>query len=134
MSTKKPMILVADDDAAMLKLLSRVLELEGYHVVTARDGTTALKLAVKEKSLALAILELEATEQRGIQICRQLREFSGMPIIILAAKYEERDIVQGLEAGADDFIKKPISMVEFVARVKATLRRQGFPVKFNLSI
>lgn len=124
--------MLADDDPAMLELLSRVLEIKGCRVVTASDSATVLKLAARRKSLALIILELEVTEQQGIQVCHRLREFSDVPVIIVAAKYEDYDIARGFEADADDFITKPVSMVKFVARVKAVLRRRGFPVKFNL--
>ena len=127
MLTKKPTILLADDYPAMLKLLSVVLKSEGYQVVTARDSTTILKLAKRRKLKHLVILELEAIEQQGIEVCRRLREFSDVPVIILAAKYNEQDIVCGLEAGADEFITKPFDIVEFVTRVKAVLRRYGFP-------
>ena len=123
---KKPTVLVADDDPAMLKLLSRVLEIEGYQVVATRDSTTALKLTATTKLLALVILELEAIEQQGIEVCRRLREFSHVPVIILAAKYDEDDIMRSLEVGADDFITKPVGMVEFVARVKCVLNRSRF--------
>ena len=126
MKTKKPTILVADDDPVMLKLLSGVLRMNGYRVITARDSTTALKLTARMKHLQLVILELEATEQQSIPVCSRLREFSDVPVIILAAKHELRDLECGLQAGADDFIPKPVGMDEFWARVQATLRRSGF--------
>lgn len=125
MSTKKPVILVADDDPAMLTLLSRVLEIEGYRLVTASDGATALNFAAKEKALSLVVLELEAAEQRSIEVCHRLRKFSNVPVIIVAAKYEDHDVTRAFDAGADDFITKPVSMSGFVARVKAILRRRG---------
>lgn len=133
MLSKKPTILVADDDPAMLKLLSRVLEIESYQVVTTRDSATVLELTAKTKSLALVTLEFDGPAPNGIEVCRRLREFSHVPVIILAAKYDEHDIVCGLEAGADDFVTKPVGMFEFVARVKAVLRCSRFPVKYSLS-
>ena len=123
---QKPTILVADDDSVMLKLLSGVLRMNGYRVITARDSITALKLTTRTKRLQLVILELEATEQQSIQVCSRLRQFSDVPVIILAAKHEQRDLECGLQAGADDFIPKPVGMDEFWARVQATLRRSGF--------
>ena len=109
MSTKKPMVLVADDYPAMQKLLSRALRTEGYQVVTATDGETTLRLAVTTKSLILVILEMEATEE-SVEICCCLREFSDVPVIILAAKYEEHDLVRSLEDSADDFIARPFDI------------------------
>jgi len=126
MPTKKPTILLADDYPPMLKLLSRVLEIEGYRVVTARDGPTALKLAGKKKSLQLVILGIEDTEPTGIEVCRRLRKFSSVPVIILAAKYEPHDIACSLEAGADEFVAKPFATAQFITQVKAVLRRHGF--------
>ena len=124
--------MLADNDPAMLELFSRVREIEGCLVVTASDSAAVLKLAAKRKSLALVVLQLEATDQQSIQVCRRIRSFSDVPVIIVAAKYEEYDIAHSFEAGADDFIPKPIGMVEFMARVKAVLRRRGFPVKCNM--
>lgn len=132
MSTKKPTILLANDYPEMLELFSRVLEIEGCRVVTTDNKATVLKLTAKRKRLALVILQFERTAQQSIQVCRDIREFSDVPVIILAAKYDDYDIPRSFEAGAEDFIPKPISMVEFVARVKAVLRRRGFPVKFNM--
>lgn len=133
MLSKKPTVLVADDDPAMLKLLSRVLETESCRVVTTRDSTTVLKLTAKTKSLTLVTLEFDGPAPNGIEICRRLREFSRVPVIILAAKYNEHDIVRGLEVGADDFITKPVGMFEFVARVQTVLRRSRFSVKYSQS-
>jgi len=122
---RKPIILIADDDPEMLTLLSRVLEIQGYRLKTAPDGATALNLAAKEKALSLVVLELEAADQRSVQVCRALREFSNVPVIIVAAKYEEYDKMRALEAGADDFVTKPIGMTDFLARIKGVLLRRG---------
>ncbi len=133
MLSEKPTILVADDDPAMLKLLSRVLETESCQVVATHDSTTVLKLTATTKSLALVTLEFDGPAPNGIELCRRLRKFSRVPVIILAAKYDEHDIVRGLEAGADDFITKPVGMVEFVARVQTVLRCSRSPLKYSLS-
>ena len=122
---RKPIILIADDDPEMLALLSRVLEIQGYRLMTASDGATALNLAATEKALSLVILELEASDQRSVQVCRAIREFSNIPVIIVAAKYEECDKMRALEAGADDFVTKPVGMTDFLARVKGVLLRRG---------
>lgn len=129
MLTKKPMILVADDDPAMLRLFCRVLEIEGYKLVAASNAATALDLVAKEKAISLVILELEAEEQQSIQVCHRLREFSSIPVIIVAAKYETHSRLHALGAGADDFITKPVNMTDFLACVKSVLRCHGFPLE-----
>ncbi len=124
-TTRKPAILVADDDPPMLTLFSRVLEIERFRLVTASDAATTLDLVKKDKMLSLVILQLEEKEQQSIEVCRHLREFSDVAIIIVAAKYEDNDIPRALETGADDFIKKPVGIGDFVTRVKAVLHRRG---------
>ena len=131
MLTKKPMILVVNDYPAILQLISRVLEIEGYRVVTAHDGAAVLHLFAEKKPLQLAILGLKATEQ-SIEVCRRIRQFSNMPVIIFAVNYEAHDSVRSLEAGANDFITLPVvRMAEFAARVKAVLQCSRFP-KMNV--
>jgi DNA-binding response OmpR family regulator len=118
MATKKPLVLLANDDPGLLRLFSRVLELEGCRVVTAHDSATALELA-KKKQLALIILEFKAVAA-VIELCRCLRQFSSTPIIAMGSKY---DLMRCLEAGANDFILKPVSVGKFVTCIKAALRR-----------
>lgn len=115
-------ILVVDDEARIVKLVRDYLERAGFDVLTADDGETALMLAHIEQP-DLIILDLMLPEVDGLEVCRRLRRESGVPIIMLTARVEEVDRIVGLELGADDYVTKPFSPGELVARVRATLRR-----------
>ncbi|WP_295715742.1 winged helix-turn-helix domain-containing protein [uncultured Mitsuokella sp.] len=116
-------ILVVDDEASIRELLAFNLKKNGYHVETAADGRDALAKAPKAD---LVLLDIMLPEIDGLEVCRRLKsspQTSGIPIIMLTAKAEEIDRVLGLEMGADDYVVKPFSMRELIARVKAVLRR-----------
>ena len=115
-------VLIVEDEDNLLAPLTYNLEREGYRVVTATDGGEGLELA-REESPSLVILDIMLPTMDGIQVCRILRSESGVPILMLTAKGEELDKVLGLEMGADDYMTKPFSMRELIARVKAMLRR-----------
>lgn len=118
-------ILVVDDEADLVELVSYNLKKEGFAVDTASDGETALS-KVKKGKYDLIILDLMLPGIQGIELCRTLRagmKTSGIPIIMLTARSEEVDKILGLEMGADDYMTKPFSPRELVARVKAVLRR-----------
>jgi two-component system, OmpR family, alkaline phosphatase synthesis response regulator PhoP len=115
-------ILVVDDEARIVKLVRDYLERAGLNVLSARDGETALAVARREQP-DLIILDLMLPGVDGLDVCRRLRQESGVPIIMLTARVEEADRVVGLELGADDYVTKPFSPRELVARVRATLRR-----------
>jgi two-component system alkaline phosphatase synthesis response regulator PhoP len=115
-------ILVVDDEARIAKLVRDYLERAGFDVLDARDGETALTLARLEQP-DLIVLDLMLPGVDGLDICRRLRQESGVPIIMLTARVEEADRIVGLELGADDYVTKPFSPRELVARVRATLRR-----------
>jgi two-component system alkaline phosphatase synthesis response regulator PhoP len=115
-------ILVVDDEARIVKLVRDYLERAGFDVIAARDGETALTLARVEQP-DLIVLDLMLPGVDGLDICRRLRQESGVPIIMLTARVEEADRIVGLELGADDYVTKPFSPRELVARVRATLRR-----------
>ena len=115
-------ILVVDDEARIVKLVRDYLERAGYHVIDARDGATALQVARCEKP-DLIVLDLMLPAVDGLDVCRRLRRESGIPIVMLTARVEEVDRIVGLELGADDYVTKPFSPRELVARVGATLRR-----------
>ncbi len=115
-------VLIVEDEDNLLAPLTYNLEREGFRVVTATDGGEGLELA-REESPSLVILDIMLPTMDGIQVCRILRSESGVPILMLTAKDEELDKVLGLEMGADDYMTKPFSMRELIARVKAMLRR-----------
>src|SRR5258708_14941020 len=118
-------ILVVDDEAVLLETIAYNLEQAGYEVITAADGASALEAARKEKP-DLMILDLMLPVIDGLEVCRRLRnedDTSGILILMLTAKSEEIDKVVGLEVGADDYVTKPFSRHELLARVKALLRR-----------
>lgn len=116
-------ILVVDDDPPSVKMISFLLREEGYSVLTAADGEEALRL-VQEERPALVILDVMMPKVDGLEVCRRLRrQMVDVPIIILSAKGETADRVQGLELGADDYLPKPFEPMELLARVKAVLRR-----------
>jgi two-component system alkaline phosphatase synthesis response regulator PhoP len=119
---KTPRILVVDDEPAVLDLLVYNLRKAPYEVLTAADGRQALDLAHKAEP-DLILLDLMLPEVDGLEVCRQLRRASRVPIIMITARGEEIDRVVGLELGADDYVAKPFSMRELLARVKAVLRR-----------
>lgn len=115
-------ILVVDDDAALSEMIGIVLESESFEAVFAADGTSALEtFRATEPDLVLLDLMLPGID--GIEVCKQIRSESGVPVIMLTAKSDTADVVLGLEAGADDYIPKPFKPKELVARVRARLRR-----------
>ncbi len=120
-----PRILIVDDEKDIADLVAYNLEKEGYEVLKALDGEKALAL-VRAKKPALVVLDLMLPGIQGLEVCKRLRrdaESASIPIIMLTAKGEELDRVIGLEVGADDYVTKPFSVKELVARIKAVLRR-----------
>jgi two-component system alkaline phosphatase synthesis response regulator PhoP len=115
-------ILVVDDEARIVKLVRDYLERAGFNVLTAHDGEMALAITRRERP-DLIVLDLMLPGVDGLDVCRRLRRESGVPIIMLTARVEEADRIVGLELGADDYVTKPFSPRELVARVRATLRR-----------
>jgi two-component system, OmpR family, alkaline phosphatase synthesis response regulator PhoP len=118
-------ILIVDDEANIRELIGFNLKKEGYDIFTAGDGLSAIKI-IKEEKPALILLDLMLPGMNGFEVCKEVRkdsELSSTPIIILSAKDAEFDKVLGLELGADDYMTKPFSVRELVARVKAVLRR-----------
>lgn len=119
-----PKILVVDDETYIVELVKFNLEKEGYRVVVAFDGIHALEM-VREENPQLILLDIMLPSMDGLEVCRTLKQdpnYNTIPIIMLTAKGDEFDTVLGLEMGADDYIKKPFSPREMVARVKARLR------------
>lgn len=124
MTDAKASILVVDDDERMLRLMTRILELEGHTVVTASDGQAALSAFVQGDP-ALVLLDVTMPGMDGFAVCRRIREFSTVPIIMVTARGDDDEKVEGLGAGADDYVTKPFSASELAARVRAVLRRSS---------
>ena len=115
-------ILVVDDEKLLVKGIKFNLENEGYEVVTGCDGVEAVEIA-SSQDIDLIVLDLMMPRLDGFQVCRKIREVSNVPVIMLTARSEEMDTVIGLEMGADDYVTKPFSMRELMARVRTNLRR-----------
>lgn len=126
-------ILVVDDDTALAEMIGIVLSAEGFEPTFCADGAQAVS-AFRETEPDLVLLDLMLPGMGGIEICRIIREESGVPIVMLTAKSDTTDIVTGLEAGADDYIPKPFKPKELVARVRARLRRKDDEDSERLSI
>jgi DNA-binding response OmpR family regulator len=124
--TNPSTILLVDDDEAVRKLLSFPLEREGYEVVQAADGQQALD-RFDEQPIDLVVLDVMLPRVDGLEVCKQLRARSSVPIIMLTARDDELDKVLGLELGADDYVTKPFSIREFRSRTRALLRRARAP-------
>lgn len=118
----KERILVVDDEPRFVRLIEANLETEGYEVLRAKNGQQAVEQTVAEKP-DLVLLDVMMPEMDGFQACERIREFSNVPIIMLTAKGEEDQRVKGLNLGADDYIVKPFSASEMLARVRSVLRR-----------
>ena len=121
---EKKRILVVDDDTAILRLLSTNLKARGYEVITATDGEEALE-AVQKDYIDLIILDIMMPKVDGVQVCRHIREWSDIPIIILSARGDENDKVKCLELGADDYLTKPFGIAELMARINTAFRHRG---------
>src|SRR6478735_6752292 len=129
----KGRVLVVDDDTALSEMLGIVLRGEGFEPSFCADGDKALA-AFRETKPDLVLLDLMLPGRDGIDVCRQIRAESGIPIVMLTAKTDTVDIVVGLESGADDYVTKPFKPKELVARVRARLRRAEEPTPEQLTI
>ena len=118
----KPIVLVVDDEPQILRVMRASLPIRGYEVLTATSGEDALNQLNKQVP-DLVILDLAMPEMSGLEVCRRVREFSSVPIIVLSAKGSESDKVAALDLGADDYVTKPFGMDELLARARAVLRR-----------
>src|SRR5512136_3002650 len=122
----KGRILVVDDEPLYLRLLKVNLEPEGFEVHTASNGELAVELVASKKP-QLVVLDVMMPVLDGVATCERIRQFSSVPIIMLTAKGEEKDRVKGFNVGSDDYVVKPFSVTELVARVRAVLRRTQSP-------
>src|SRR5437763_10703850 len=119
---RQPVILVVDDEPQLLRAMRASLPAAGYEVITAQDGEEALDNISKEMP-DLIILDLVMQGISGLDVCRRVREFSAVPIIVLSAKGSDRDKITALDLGADDYVTKPFSLDVLLARIRAVLRR-----------
>ena len=124
---KKDCILVVDDEPRLLRLVRDVLQAVGHRVVAAGDGKTALEMVALEQPDLILLDILLPNNMDGYEVCRRVREFSDVPVIMLTARARESDKLKGFEVGADDYLTKPFSSRELLARVKAVLRRSKHP-------
>lgn len=119
---KRPRVLVVDDEPETIKYVGANLRARGYDVLSAEDGQTALE-AFRKSVVDLVILDIVMPAPDGFEVCRAIRRRSGVPIIMLSARGQEKDIVRALDLGADDYLTKPFGVEEMLARVRAALRR-----------
>jgi len=122
MSNTEPLVLAVDDEAGILRLIKLELSTQGFRVISAENGTDALRMA-EEHRPDIALLDIVMPEMTGLEVMRKLRERTNIPVILLTAKGSDADKVRGLESGADDYLAKPFSPEELSARVRAVLRR-----------
>ncbi len=128
MPIRKTTILTADDDPQLLRLIARNLQLEDYDVLVASDGKQALE-QIEQHAPDLVLLDVMMPRMDGFTVCQRVREFSAVPIIIVTARGQDQDKVRGLDLGADDYLTKPFSIEELLARVRAVLRRAQFTAR-----
>src|SRR5437867_9529308 len=128
MAAKKTTILIADDDPQLQRLVSRNLELEDYEAITAGDGQQALE-QIEAQVPDLVLLDVMMPKMDGFSVCYRVREFSSVPIILVTARGQDQDKVRGLDLGADDYLTKPFSVDELLARVRAVIRRSQFTTR-----
>lgn len=120
-------ILVVDDEPRVVRLVSQVLEAVGYQVIAATSGEPAIEMVALEQPDLVLLDILLPRGPDGYEVCRRIREFSEVPVIMLTAKAQESEVLHGFDVGADDYLTKPFSAKELVARVKAVLRRTQRP-------
>ena len=118
----KKTILIVDDEQSIIDILVYNLKKEGYNTIEATDGVTAVEMALEQKP-DLILLDIMLPKMDGLTVCKKVKNALNVPILILSAKDEELDKIVGLELGADDYITKPFSVRELMARVKANLRK-----------
>jgi DNA-binding response OmpR family regulator len=125
MPAKKTTILTADDDPQILRLVARNLQLDGYEVIAVADGQAALE-QIEAHAPDLVLLDIMMPRMDGFTLTQRVREFSSVPIILLTARGQDQDKIHGLDLGADDYLTKPFSVEELLARVRAVMRRAQY--------
>lgn len=127
MVKSKQRVLIVDDEPRLIRLVREVLGAVGYEVLEAADGETGIEMVALEQPDLLLLDILLPRGMDGYEVCRRVREFSNLPIIMLTAKAREADVLEGFDVGADDYLTKPFSAKELIARVGAVLRRSKSP-------
>ena len=122
-------ILIADDEQLIRKLINDCLSKEGHEVIEAEDGLQALNIFKSYKDIDMALLDIMMPEIDGWEVCRKIRETSGIPILLVSARSQDFDQIMGFESGADDYVTKPFSLTILSKRVDALLKRGASPVK-----
>ncbi|HBQ64398.1 MAG TPA: DNA-binding response regulator [Clostridiales bacterium] len=122
METDRPVILIADDEERIRDMIREYISLENYDIDEASDGDAALEM-IRQKEYSLVILDVMMPRMDGWQVCREIRKFSRVPVIMLTARGEEYDKLYGFDLGVDDYMVKPFSPKELLARIKAIIRR-----------
>ena len=122
MNDNSPTILVADDEPSTLKYLSLNLSARGYNVITVESGTEAMKV-FRRRVVDLVMLDVNMPGMDGFEVCRQIRQISSIPVIMLTARAREADVVEAFDQGADDYVTKPFGVKELLARVRSAIRR-----------
>lgn len=122
---EKARVLIADDEERIVNLISDFLCAAGYETVTAADGQAALDILTSDKDIKLAIIDIMMPEIDGWTVTRKLREMSDIPVIMLSARSEEFDMLNGFESGADEYVTKPFSPAVLVKRVEALIKRSS---------
>ena len=120
-------ILVVDDAPRLVRLVTEVMRAAGYQIVAASTGQSAIEMVALEQPDLVLLDILLSSGMDGYETCRRIREFSSVPVIMLTAKAQERDVLEGFDAGADDYLTKPFNAKELIARVKAVLKRSQHP-------
>ena len=131
MPAKNTTLVAADDDPPLLRLMARNLQLEGFDVLAASDGQQALEL-IENHAPDLVLLDVMMPKMDGFTVCSRVREFSAVPIIIVTARGQDQDKVRGLDLGADDYLTKPFSVEELLARVRGVLRRSELSTREHI--
>ena len=131
-ATRKHTLLIVDDEPRILDSVRMNLELEGYQVFEATNGQAALD-EVRRRLPDLVVMDVMMPEMDGFEALRELRKFSAVPVVLLTVKADERDVIHGLELGADDYVAKPFSPGVLISRIKAVLRRAEAPPQAPVS-
>lgn len=128
----KPLILIVEDDAAVKNLIATTLEMQNYKFQTAGTGQQAI-MAAASQNPDVMLLDLGLPDMDGVEIIKKIRSWSNMPIIVISARSEDRDKIDALDAGADDYLTKPFSVEELLARLRVTLRRLSYMQSLKVS-